>query len=173
MLSTFSAFTTTYFGLIYFYISKHFKSDSFKKLTWWFTLGISLVFLGSFMDYYLFPLNKKIYSTSFAFFTSGMCGIFLGLFSLLMDEFLYTSVFMMFVWVGRNPFLLYFIPSFVQNVSLQVKINNQSLKFLIYKYSFLPSIGGELASLLYSSFYLLIWIVCAYVLDKKQIYIKL
>eukprot|EP01080_Neovahlkampfia_damariscottae_P011607 gene11607-4850_t len=47
ILSAFSAITTTYFGLIYFYISKHFKSDSYKKLTYWFSLGIVLVLIGS------------------------------------------------------------------------------------------------------------------------------
>jgi predicted acyltransferase len=173
-LTTFSAFTTTYFGLVYFYISKNFKKEPYKKFTTWLTLGIVLVAVGHFIDYYFYLFNKRMYSTSFALFTSGMCGIFLSLLSIFMDEFGYSSILIVFVWVGRNPFILYFVPSFIQNLMNIIEINGESLFWLIYKYSMIEKFGGaEFSMLIYCLVYLLIWVILSFIMDHKEIYIKL
>jgi predicted acyltransferase len=173
-LTTFSAFTTTYFGLVYFYISKNFKKEPYKKFTTWLTLGIVLVAVGHFIDYYFYLFNKRMYSTSFALFTSGMCGIFLSLLSIFMDEFGYSSILIVFVWVGRNPFILYFVPSFIQNLMNIIEINGESLFWLIYKYSMIEKFGGaEFSMLIYCLVYLVIWVVLSFIMDHKEIYIKL
>jgi predicted acyltransferase len=173
-LTTFSAFTTTYFGLVYFYISKNFKKEPYKKFTTWLTLGIVLVAVGHFIDYYFYFFNKRMYTTSFALFTSGMCGIFLSLLSIIMDEFGYSSILIIFVWVGRNPFVLYFVPSLIQNIMNIIEINGKSLFWLIFKYSMIEKFGGaEFAMLIYCLAYLLIWVILSFIMNHKEIYIKL
>ena len=172
ILSTLSAFTTTYFGLLYFHISKKFKNDSYKKLTYWLSLGVVLIVIGSIIDSNWFPFNKNIYSTSFALFTSGLCGIFLSIFSIIMDEFQFHYFLIIFVWIGRNPFIMYFLPAMVNSLFFQIRYNKQTLKHLIYNYSF-GRFGGVGGSFLYSSAFLGIWVILSFIMDYKKIYIKL
>ena len=84
LFSNLSALVTTYIGYTFCLIMKDHKGNMKKILTRW---GIIAVILG--LTVYpltkMMPLNKKIYSASFALFTSASSGFTILFFVLLID----------------------------------------------------------------------------------------
>lgn len=135
-------------------------------------MGTVLVVAGHLWDL-LFPINKALWSSSFVLVTAGWANIFLALIYYLTDVkgLKFGSIFR---YAGSNAITVYFLSSFVTKIFYSIEINEQTtlhqwLFQNIYLYDFM---SVELSSLLYGltvvSFYLLL----AYAMYRRKIFIK-
>ncbi len=169
LLSTLPSIATSLMGI---FTGLILLSKRAKKEILLFLLGAALVVLGHLWDL-LFPINKALWSSSFVLVTAGWANIFLSLIYYLTDVkgLKFGSIFR---YAGSNAITVYFLSSFVTKIFYSIKINEQTtlhqwLFQNIYMHDFMPV---ELSSLLYGltvvSFYLLL----AYVLYRRKIFIK-
>lgn len=128
-----------------------------------------------FIDHYWFKINKPIWSTSYAIFTGGLAGICLAFLSFITDIHGYTTIFEPMVWFGMNPLVMFFLPSALIIISTWIPIGKTNLRNWIYITIFLGKFKMErrFASFLYSFIIELGWLLVAYILFKRKIFIKL
>lgn len=135
-------------------------------------LGVAMILLGHLWDL-AFPINKALWTSSFVIVTAGWGNLFLALIYYLTDVkgIKFGSI---FSYAGANAITVYFLSSFISKIFHSINVSGQTslhqwLFETIYLHDFM---SAEFSSLLYSltvvSFYLLL----AYVLYKKKIFIK-
>jgi predicted acyltransferase len=135
-------------------------------------MGIALVVAGHLWDL-VFPVNKALWTSSFVLVTAGWANILLALIYYLTDvkEFRFGSIFR---YAGSNAITVYFLSSLITKIFYSIKIDAQTTlhQWLFQKIYLHDFISVELSSLLYGlsvvSFYLLL----AYVMYRRKIFIK-
>ena len=135
-------------------------------------MGIALVVAGHLWDL-VFPVNKALWTSSFVLVTAGWANILLALIYYLTDvkEFRFGSIFR---YAGSNAITVYFLSSLITKIFYSIKIDAQTTlhQWLFQKIYLHDFMSVELSSLLYGlsvvSFYLLL----AYVMYKRKIFIK-
>ncbi|MBT8182271.1 MAG: DUF1624 domain-containing protein [Eudoraea sp.] len=169
LFSTLPAIATSLMGI---FTGLILLSKRTKKELLLFGIGAVLVVIGHLWDL-VFPINKAIWSSSFVIVTAGWANIFLALIYYLTDikGLKFGSIFR---YAGSNAITVYFLSSFVTKIFYSIKIDEQTtlhqwLFQNIYIHDIMPV---ELSSLLYGltvvSFYLLL----AYVMYRRKIFIK-
>lgn len=147
--------------------------DKIQKL---FIFGTIILFLGFLLDYG-FPINKKIWSSSFVLATCGLASLLLGLLIWIIDIKHKKSWSVFFESFGVNPMFIYVLGAFLSILIGNIKFNYLgdlvSVKGFIYSNWMLPVFGDYLGSLVFALCFVTInWIV-GHILYKKKIYIKL
>lgn len=135
-------------------------------------VGIVLVVAGHLWDL-VFPINKALWSSSFVLVTAGWANILLALIYYLTDVkgFRFGSIFR---YAGSNAITVYFLSSFITKIFYSIKIDGQTTlhQWLFQKIYLHDFMSVELSSLLYGlsvvSFYLLL----AYAMYRRKIFIK-
>jgi predicted acyltransferase len=121
----------------------------------------------------VFPINKKLWTSSYALCT---IGIDLGVLALLIyavpqtRERRWTYFFEVF---GRNTLVIYLLSEVGQTILYRIHIGQQSLFAWLYEAGFVPWAGDKLGSALYAVVYMLGCWAVAYGMDRKGLYIKL
>lgn len=147
-------------------------SDRKKKGSLLFGIGILLLLVGHLWDL-VFPINKALWTSSFVLVTAGWANIFLALIYYITDVkgLKFGSIFR---YAGSNAITVYFLSSFITKIFYSVKIDDQtSLHQWLFQHFYMHDfMSPELSSLLYglsvTSFYLLL----AYVMYRRKIFIK-
>lgn len=155
------------------------KGKTFDMLTHLFIAGLLLVFAGFCWDL-AFPINKKIWTSSYVLYTTGLAILTLGT-AIFFIEFknargAWSRFFDVF---GKNPLFIFFLSGFLPRVLNLVRFNDGNGGHTTpfgWFYNHIcrqPFITDErLSSLLYAvSLIILYWLI-VYVLDKKKIYIR-
>jgi len=120
-----------------------------------------------------FPINKKLWTSSFVLCT---VGIDLGALAVLIrvvpqaQEHRWTYFFEVF---GRNTLFIYLLAEAGQILLQTFHVGEESVFEWLYAVGFVPWAGEEPGSLLYAVVYMLCCWLVAYGLDRKRIYIKL
>lgn len=150
------------------------KDDAAERLNAILLLGTVLTVCG-FLIQYGCPLNKKIWSPSFALVTSGFASLMTGLMYWIIDvrgKKGWTGFFRVF---GVNPLFLYVL-AWILSVIVNMNMGGDSywtVKGWFYGTCIDPFFADASGSLVYSLiFVLLVW-VAGYLLDRRKIYIKL
>jgi predicted acyltransferase len=158
------------------------KGKTTEMLSGLFVVGCVLVFTGFCWDMVL-PINKKIWSSSFVLYTTGVAILVLcvlmytieirgknGPWSRFFDVFGKNALFI-FVISGILP-RVYGLFRIADGMGANGAIRYKGLKEWMYDHLFSPAFGPMNGSLLYAIFNIfLLWVVC-YSLDKKKIYIR-
>jgi predicted acyltransferase len=132
-----------------------------------FIMGVILVFAGLLL-HYGFPINKKVWSSTFVLAACGLGSLLLGLLIWIIDINGQKRWSMFFETFGINPLWLY-----VQAALLATLLNTGGFHTLVYESVLTPALGAYGGSLTWAvAFVVLNWIP-GYFLYKKQIYIKL
>lgn len=150
------------------------KEDASEKLCGIMVLGTILTVAGFLLEYGC-PLNKKLWTPSFALVTSGLASLMTGLLYWIIDmkdRKKWTGFFRVF---GVNPLFLYVV-GWVLSVIFNMNMSPEgywSVKNWLYGTCIDPFFADASGSLVYSIiFVLLVWIP-GYFLDRRKIYIKL
>ncbi|MFD2202859.1 acyltransferase family protein [Shivajiella indica] len=144
------------------------NSKTVKNLILW-AVGLIIVCLVWDMA---FPINKKLWTSSYVLLTVGLDLVLLAVLIMLIEVWNMKSWTYPFEVFGRNPLILYVLSGVVITIFYSINIGNQSLKGFIYENAFTSWLGPKDASLLFSIAYmLLIWLIGLW-MDKKKIYIK-
>ena len=142
------------------------------KIKMAFLFGILLIVIGVVWSYLGFPINKPIWSSSYAMFTSGLCSILFAVMIYIIDVKNIQSWAFPFKVFGMNALASYAASGLVINILGLIKINGEGLSSLAYSGFYQPTFGNNLGSFLFAiSYCFLIWLF-AYVLYKKKIFIK-
>jgi len=159
------------------------KGKSFEMLAQILLTGVVLVLAGYIWDF-SFPINKKIWTSSYVLYTSGLAMITLGMFIYLLEfkeaKGKWSQFFDVF---GKNPLFIFVLSGFLPRVLALLRwtdhINDNGEK--VYT-SALPwfyenvckNINSDLrvGSFVYALCFIAFMFSLAYLLDKKKIYIK-
>ena len=150
--------------------------DINEKLERLFLIGTILTFLGFLLSYGC-PINKKIWSPTFAIVTCGLGSSFLALLIWIIDVKGYKSWCRFFESFGVNPLFIYVMAGILASLSDNLRVPFEgaltNLHSYIYKAILQPLLGDYPGSLAFALLFIAINWSIGYVLYKKKIYIKI
>ena len=170
LLSTLPAISNVVAGFVVGnYIQQ--KGKTFETLTKLLLAGASFIFVAWCWNFF-FPVNKKLWTSSFVLLTIGLDCIIIAAIIYLIDFLKQTRWTYFFEVFGRNP-LFIFMLSELGVVLLYVFSVRPKLPLYkwLYQTIFLP-VGDHFGSLLFAiSIMLICWLVGLF-MDKKKIYVR-
>lgn len=150
--------------------------DINDKLLRLFLVGTILTFLGFLLSYGC-PINKKIWSPTYAIVTCGLASSFLALLVWIIDVKGYKKWSRFFEAFGVNPLFIYVMAGVVSiilgNIRFAYGEGVISLKGYIYSVILQPLLGDYPGSLAYAVLFVAFCWAVGYILYKKKIYIKI
>lgn len=150
--------------------------DINDKLLRLFLVGTILTFLGFLLSYGC-PINKKIWSPTFAIVTCGLASSFLALLVWIIDVKGYKKWSRFFEAFGVNPLFIYVMAGVVSIILGNIRVpygeGMTSLHGYAYNAILQPLFGDYPGSLAYAMLFVAICWAVGYVLYKKKIYIKI
>ncbi len=177
LLSTLPAIVTGMIGVFTGLWLKTNRTHS-EKLTSLFAIGAILVALGLIWHPF-FPINKKIWTSSYVLYVGGLGLLGLGLTYWLVDVLAYKRWIKPFVVFGTNALFAYVMSGFLIKLSALIKIpieagKKQSILAWIYSHWFEPNFSSPYnASLAYAIAYVLLILGLTWILYARKIFIKL
>ncbi|WP_370526836.1 acyltransferase family protein [Bacteroides sp. 51] len=150
--------------------------DNHKRIEQIFIFGAILLFTGYLLQY-LDPVNKKLWTSSYAIVTCGLGSLFLALLIWIIDIRGHRKWCRPFEAFGINPLFMYVLGWVVAvglgTITLPVGEQVVSLKKFLYEGVMQPLFGDYPGSLIYALLFIgFIWIF-GQILYKRKIYIKL
>ncbi len=146
------------------------KGKTYEGLTHLLMWGAGFIFLG-FMWNYQFPINKKLWSSSFVMLTVGLDMVIIGtiIYRIELQRQLQFSNF--FEIFGKNPLVIYLFSEILAITLYTLKVGDVSLFNWIFQHGFF-FFAPYWASLAFAlSFMLVCWLL-GYILNKYKIYIR-
>lgn len=148
------------------------KGATYETVAHMLVAGVLLVFMGLWWDLF-FPINKKLWTSSYVLYTVGLDLLVLSVLLYLIDLHKIKNWTFFFEVLGRNPLFIYVLSEVLVILWFFFRIGDQSLYSWIYHHLFQPWAGGYLGSFLFALSVLAICWVVGWILDKKKIYIKI
>ena len=176
LMSTLSAVVEVLFGYLIGYIIIK-KEKNTQLLANLLLVGCGFLLLGYTLDYFV-PINKKIWSSSYTIYTSGLAIILLSFLIWIIDinkiQLVITSFFISF---GKNPLFIFVLSGLIPRLLnlIHIKSGDNSINPLEWLFeNIFQNINKDprLGSFLFSLFMVLCYWSVAFLLDKKKIYIK-
>jgi predicted acyltransferase len=174
IFSTLPAISTTLFGVLTGDLLKR-NMPAIKKVWLMLASGTVAVAIGSAWHYWL-PINKSLWTSSYALFMSGMAMVFLGICYYLIDIREWRKGIKPFCVYGMNAITVFVLSGVVGRLLYLVKWPSggdvTTLKEWLVNSFFLPWLSPVNASLAYALCFVVISYFAMYYLYKKQIFIK-
>ena len=171
LLSTLPAIVNVTSGyLVAFHLNK--KGKSFESLFLLMISGIILLFSAYCWNFW-FPINKKLWTSSYVFFSVGLDCIIIATIIYLIEIRKTNTELKFFKIFGRNPLVIYLLSELSATLLSFFKTSDGS-SFYDYIYIHFFSFAGEkTGSFLFAIWYMLMCWCVAYLMDRRKIYIKL
>jgi len=138
--------------------------------------GTVLLFAGLLL-HYGFPINKKLWSSSFVLTTCGMGSLLLGLLVYLIDIRGKKRWSVFFESFGVNPMFVYVLGALLSIIAGNLLIDRNGtvlrVKTFLYTNVFQPLLGDYPGSLAFAIIFVAVCWLAGHYLYKKRIYIKL
>ncbi|MFT3932720.1 MAG: heparan-alpha-glucosaminide N-acetyltransferase domain-containing protein [Chitinophagaceae bacterium] len=182
IMSTTAAITQVIFGyLVNSYILQ--KGKTYEMCTGLFVAACVLIFAG-FCWHMVFPINKKIWTSSFVLYTTGLATLILAVLIYLVElqgrKFVFFKFFDAF---GKNPLFVFFLSGFLPRILALLRwvdhigpdgkpVYSSPLPWLYDHVCKNISVNLNNGSLFYALLMVCFYWSIAYFLDKKKIYIK-
>jgi predicted acyltransferase len=171
LLSTMPAIATTLFGVL---AGRWFVGKRPSRQT---TLGLIVagalaVALGELMSHWM-PINKNLWTSSFATFTAGMALMLFGFFFWLIDVRQVRRSVHPFVVFGMNPIAVYVSSMALGEVLDRITLGDDNLRERICEWLFAWWAPPQAASLLFALSYVLVWLGVMELLHRRRIFIKI
>jgi predicted acyltransferase len=146
------------------------KGNTYEGLTKLLLAGVLLLF-AAYCWNLSFPVNKKLWTSSFVLHTVGLDCIIISVIIYIINFKHKTNWTYFFEAFGRNPLFIYLLSEIAAILLWFFKIEKLSLYQWIYQTIFIHA-GAYFGSLLFAvSFMLFCWLI-GYILDKKKIYVR-
>ena len=183
LASTFAAIVQVIIG---FFVGQYIqqKGKSYEMLSNLFIAGTLLVLLGFWWDM-VFPINKKIWTSSYTLYTAGLATITLALLIFFIEFKQATGIWSKFFDVfGKNPLFIFVLSGFLPRVLGLIRwvdyVKPNGLKVYtspfgwFYNHICKNIVLSDLrfGSLLYAIIMIAFYWSIVYMLDKRKIYIK-
>jgi predicted acyltransferase len=147
------------------------KGNSYEGLTKLLLAGFALLLCGYFWDL-LFPINKKLWTSSFVVYTVGMDCIIIAVITYIIQfqkMVRWTGFFQVF---GKNTLFIYLLSELMVTVLYMIPVGPKSSLFRWIYANIFSYAGAYLGSLLFAIAYMMVCWTVGYWLDKRKIYIK-
>lgn len=183
ILSTIPAIVQVVFG---YFVGMYIKNNSieenpqqptgaiYKMLTGLFVIGVGLLVTGFCWDT-VFPVNKKIWTSSYVIYTTGLAIITIATMIYLIEIKKVKGFFSNFFEVfGKNPLFIFALSAFLPKTLALIKLDKDVTPWnWLYKKVLIHTPGApEIGSLLFAICVITFMWLIAFWLDKKKIYIK-
>ncbi|RLD64567.1 MAG: hypothetical protein DRI95_10495 [Bacteroidetes bacterium] len=139
------------------------------KLALW---GVLAIFIGLIWDM-AFPINKKIWTSSYVIYAAGYALVILSLFVWLIDVKHYKKWAQPFIVYGMNPLFIYVLSGVWIISYFAVAIGDSNMYSWLYKSVFVPIAGNMNGSLLFGLFHIALYWLIGLFLYRKKIFIKI
>jgi predicted acyltransferase len=121
----------------------------------------------------VFPINKKLWTSSFVLCTVGIDLAVLAILVYLVPQTQNRGWTYFFEVFGRNTLIIYLLSEAAEKLLHMVRIGPQSVLDWVYAVGFASWAGAKAGSLLYAIAYMLCCWAVAYAMDRRRIYVKL
>jgi len=121
----------------------------------------------------VFPINKKLWTSSYVLCTVGIDLGVLGILVYLVPQSRNRAWTYFFEVFGRNTLPIYLLSEAAEKLLHMVRVGPESLLHWVYAVGFASWAGDKAGSLLYALAYMLCCWAVAYAMDRKGIYVKL
>ena len=146
-------------------------SKQVKKATILIGVGGAFLIIGHIWDIF-FPINKALWTSSFVLVTAGWANLILGGIYYLTDvkNIQFGSI---FKYAGANAILIYFFAGFIGRIMGMVKIGETSLHGWIFETIYTHDFMSlQMSSLIYALTVVVFYVVLAYILYQRKIFVK-
>lgn len=152
------------------------KREDYHKLTGILGVGAILLALSLVWDM-TFPINKKIWTSSYVLYVGGVAMLFLGVIYWLVDVLDYRSWTKPFVIYGMNPLFAYILSGLLVDTAVHIRWQTAdggttNLWSSLYQTLFQPFLSPYNASLAFAIMNVLICFLAVWALYRKKIFIK-
>jgi predicted acyltransferase len=175
ILSTFPAVATTLLGTLTGDWLRT-RKRALAKTAGLLVAGAGLTALGLALHRY-FPINKKLWTSTFVIFTAGAALLLLGLFYYLIEERGWRKWAVPLFIFGTNAIAAYAGSILIVKLLAPIKVSSGgqpvALGTWIYQHLFVPWAGNLNGSLAYALCYVLLWLGLMTPLYRKRIFIKI
>jgi predicted acyltransferase len=166
IVSTLPAIATALLGILAGTLLRT-KRALAERTTWMFLAGNLLIAAGLICDIWL-PINKKIWTSSFALFMAGLDFVMLAIVAWLVDGMRYRRVVKPAVIMGMNAIAVYMVSEVLDGMLHTIHLSSGvSAHVWIYDHLFAPLASPMNASLLYAVTYTLLMYVVAYAMYRR------
>lgn len=175
LLSTIPAIATVLLGVLTG-TWLHQDVGQHKKWIGMLVAAVPLILLGL-LWHLVFPINKKIWTSSYVVYTAGWALVFFGLCYYLNDVRGYRKWSRAFVIFGTNAILVFFGSGLLSRIMSMIRWEGDerawNLRTWLYVNLFENPLGkGEFASAMFAVAYILLWLGLTYPLYRKKIFLK-
>ena len=170
IVSTLPAIATALLGIMAGHILR-LKRELAERTVWLFVAGNALIALGLIGDIWL-PINKKLWTSSFALFMAGLDFVLLASFIWLIDHLGYQRYVKPLFIMGMNAIAVYMASELVEETLGWIHVGDISLRSWIYRTLFAPLASPINASLLYAVSYTLLMFLLAYGMYRRKWFIR-
>jgi predicted acyltransferase len=130
-----------------------------------------VLFVIAFWWNYGFPINKKIWTSSFVLHTVGLDCMILACIMYYVDFLNRRTGVYFFEVFGKNPLFIYLVSELSVIILYMIPVGDTSLFEWFYQNIFVHT-GAYIGSLLFAICYMLYCWLVGYILDKKKIYVR-
>lgn len=170
ILSTLPAIVNVILGyLAGIFIRK--QGNNFETIAKLMLAGALLMFAAYAWDM-TFPINKKLWTSSFVLLTAGLDLIILSALIYLIEIMRFTKGTYFFLVFGRNPLFIYLLSEIALISMFHIHVGEKTLHQWFYEDVFRNIAGPTFASFLFAFFFMLACWGVGYWLDKRKVYIK-
>jgi predicted acyltransferase len=171
LLSTFPAIATTLLGTL---AGQFLRADASlrHKLRGLALAGVAGVAAG-YAWHLFFPISKPLWTSSYVLFTAGAACLLLALCWWLIEMRGWRLWSRPFLWLGSNAIVAYALSTFAAKLASIIKVaDGVTLQTWIYEHWFAPLAQPKNASLAFALCYTALWILVAWGLYRKKIFVK-
>jgi len=180
ILSTIPAISTTLLGVLAGYWIRSWR-DPYEKVYGLFVMGGVGFIVGGIWDLF-FPINKKLWTSSYVIFTAGLALCFLASCYWLIDLKGYRRWAAPFIAFGVNAISVYALSIIMDRLLWWVSVTQPDgsvvdLKTWIYEHTYSlwagPWFGDNYASFCYALTYVVVWLGPMWMLYRRRIFISI
>lgn len=176
VLSTLPAIASTLLGVLTGGFLRAPRSNQ-NKACWLLIVGVLLIAAGLCMNFST-PINKKIWTSSYVFFTGGIAMAFLATCLWLIDVIGLKRWAWPFLVLGTNAITVFCVSSVLTGYLIHTKVHmadgtEKMLKAAIFDQSFAQLVSPHNASLMYAVCYVVLWTILFVPLYRKRIFIRI
>ncbi|WP_321475258.1 heparan-alpha-glucosaminide N-acetyltransferase domain-containing protein [uncultured Paludibaculum sp.] len=170
IVSTLPSIATALLGVMAGHLLR-LKRDLAERTNWLFLCGNLLIVAGLICNVWL-PINKKLWTSSFALFMAGLDFVVFAGFLWLVDAKGYKRWTRPFVILGMNAISIYMVSELFSETLSSIHVGAGSLRSVIYQSVFVPIASPYNASLLWAVSFTLLMFGVAYGMHRKGWFLR-
>ncbi len=148
------------------------RSGNNLTTIWKLTAGGLLLVIAAQIWNLWFPINKPLWTSSYVLLSTGWVMVLIAALILIIEIWRFKVWTYFFEVFGRNPLFIFVLSGLVVMLMNVIFINGIASKTYIYNYYFLSWLSTYNASLMFATCYMLFMWLIGFIMDKRNIYIK-